>query len=224
MERPSEEDSLLSTRSRRPPRPMPVIVLADVSGSMQGEKIALLNRSVGAMLRAFADEDSARGEIHVAMVAFGGQTARLHQAMTPASRVSWSDMEAAGRTPLGAAFDVASAVLDDPEAVPVRSFPPTLILVSDGAPTDDWTEPFDALVSSRWGSKALRVAVGIGVDRTEEAVRVLADFGSPGLPVMRADQVHEIPGLFRWVTATVTGKLHEHTGWKAVRLADLEMS
>jgi hypothetical protein len=53
---------------------------------------------------------------------------------------------------------------------------------------------------------------------------VLADFSSPGMPVMRADQVYEIPSLFRWVTVTVTGKLHEHTGGKAVKLADLDIS
>jgi uncharacterized protein YegL len=201
---------------------MPVVILADISGSMDGEKIALLNRSIGAMLSAFGAEDSVRGEIHVAVVAFGGEEAKLHQPMVPASQARWTDMLPRGRTPMGSAFAVTQAMLEDPTVVPERSFPPTLILVSDGVPTDDWEEPLNALLSSRWGRRAMRVAIGVGADRTADADEVLAEFSTPDLTVLRTDQVHEITNLFRWVTATVTGMLHKHTGRQAVRLADLD--
>jgi uncharacterized protein YegL len=201
---------------------MPVVVLADISGSMDGEKIILLNRSIEAMFAAFGAEDSVRGEIHVAVVAFGGDEAVLHQSMGPASRAIWSNLTPRGRTPMGSAFQVARALLDDLVAVPERAFPPTLVLVSDGVPTDDWETPLNALLASRWGGKALRLAIGVGVDRTSDADEVLSAFSTPGISILRTDQVHEISGLFRWVTATVTGKLHERTGQQAVRLADLD--
>lgn len=213
----------MAARTRRPPRPMPVVLLVDVSGSMDGEKIALLNRSVADMLRAFAAEDSMRGEIHVAVVVFGGETARLHQPMAPAAQVSWTDMTASGRTPLGAALTMANALLADPDVVPDQAFPATLVLVSDGGPNDEWTDALDELLDSRRGSKALRLSVGIGSDRTPDADEVLRAFSTPGQEVLRADQVHEIAGLFRWVTATVTGQLHERTGRKPVRLEDLDV-
>lgn len=201
---------------------MPVIVLADVSGSMEGDKIVQLNRSIGAMFGAFGAEDSVRGEIHVAVVAFGGDEAVLHQTMVPASRVEWADLTPRGRTPMGSAFIRARELLDDAETVPDRAFPPTLVLVSDGMPNDDWEAPLDALLSSRWGSRALRVAVGIGTDRTAEADEVLRTFSTPGIGVLRTDQVHDISGLFRWVTATVTSALHERTGQQAVRLEEFD--
>ena len=174
------------------------------------------------MFDAFGAEDSVRGEIHVAMIAFGGDEAALHQTMVPASRAKWTDLTPRGRTPMGSAFTQTRELLDDAEAVPERAFPPTLVLVSDGMPTDDWEAPLDALLSSPRGSRALRVAVGIGTDRTAEADEVLRTFSTPGVNVLRTDQVHDIGGLFRWVTATVTSALHERTGQQAVRLAEFD--
>ncbi|MFJ6677411.1 VWA domain-containing protein [Actinosynnema sp. NPDC091369] len=200
---------------------MPVIVLADVSGSMQGEKIAQLNSSIAMMFRTFAAEDSVRGQICAAVITFGGENAVLHQAMTPAGQLDWTDMVAGGRTPLGHALQLATSMLEDSEQVPVRAFPATLVLVSDGAPTDDWEEPLAVLLESRNGRSALRLSVGIGVDRTSEAQRVLESFSTPGKPVMTTERAHEIASNFRWVTATVTGQLHERTGQRAVQLEDL---
>src|SRR5438876_10944541 len=49
-------------------RPLPVILLADVSGSMAADgKIDALNAAVAEMLAAFAEEDDGRAEIHVAV-------------------------------------------------------------------------------------------------------------------------------------------------------------
>ena len=53
-------------------RPLPVIVLADISGSMlEHGKIQSLNLAVREMLEAFRDEDDLRAEIHVAVITFG---------------------------------------------------------------------------------------------------------------------------------------------------------
>jgi uncharacterized protein YegL len=211
----------LAAAVRRAPRPMPVLVLADVSGSMHGAKISQLNSSIAAMFRSFAAEDSVRGQIHAAVITFGGEDASVHLRMTPASKLNWTDLVAGGRTPLGQALLLAASVLDDAEQVPRRSFPPTLVLVSDGAPTDEWEEPLAALLESRGGRSALRLSMGIGEDRTVQAKQVLDAFSTPGMPVMSTERVHEIAAHFRWVTATVTGQFQEQTGGRAVRLEDL---
>lgn len=211
----------LSGSTRRAARPMPVIVLADVSGSMIGDKVAQLNNSIAMMFRSFAAEDSARGQICAAVITFGGAGAVLHQAMTPAGQLNWTDMVAGGGTPLGQALQLATSLLEDAEQVPVRAFPPTLVLVSDGSPTDDWEQPLAALLESKNGRSALRLSVGIGVDQTSESQLVLESFSTPGKAVMTTEHTHEIAANFRWVTATVTGQLLERTGQRAVQLEDL---
>src|ERR1019366_6584232 len=72
-------------------RPLPVLLLADVSGSMSTNgKIDALNDAVQEMLESFGGEDDSRAEIHCAVVTFGQAGAKLHQPLTPASKLQWT--------------------------------------------------------------------------------------------------------------------------------------
>lgn len=199
------EESISGRPRAQQPRPLPVLVLADVSGSMADDgKIDVLNQSMATMIQSFAAEDSLRGEIWTGVVTFGG-SATLHHPLKPADQVQWIDMKATGRTPLGQALDLATDLLADDAVVPRRAFRPTVVLVSDGIPTDEWRGPLQRLLASERGTKALRLAVGVGQDMDEEAFAVLNAFiGNPAIAVKRADEVHELPRFFDWITATVT--------------------
>lgn len=216
--------NLRTAASRRAPRPFPVMVLADVSGSMlpnrHEDKIGVLNHCIASMFRAFAQTDSARGRIHVGAIAFSGTEARLHLPLEPAAQAIWTPMEAGGGTPMGAAFDLAREVLDDPASVSGRAFEPALVLVSDGEPTDEWESPLDDLLASRHGGKAMRISVGIGTDRTPQADEVLTRFSGPETGVLRADQAATLPELFRWITDTVTSTFRP--GLAAPNLEDFD--
>jgi uncharacterized protein YegL len=122
-------------------RPLPVIVLADVSGSMGVDgKIQALNHAVREMIEAFRDETDLRAEIHVCVVTFGGK-ADAHLPLGRAADASWTDLGANGGTPMGAAFELARSIIEDRNIVPSRAYRPTFVLVSDGQPTDEWKEP-----------------------------------------------------------------------------------
>ncbi|MGW9214184.1 vWA domain-containing protein [Embleya sp. NPDC055664] len=188
-------------------RPLPVLVLADVSGSMNepADKINVLNDCVRRMLDDFGKADIGRGAIHVGVIAFSGAGAYLHQELVPATQAAWTDMDAQGGTPLGAALSLAHDLLDDESVVPARAFAPTLVLVSDGRPTDEWEEALDRLLTSRKGSRAHRLAVAIGPDMTEEAKAVLRRFvDDEAGGVFEAHDVTRLQQYFRWVTITVT--------------------
>jgi uncharacterized protein YegL len=204
-----------------PTRPLPVFVLADISGSMRElRKIETLNDCVTTMIRSFAAEDSTRGEIQVGVVTFG-DTALLHQPLVPAAQLSWTDMRAGGGTPLGAAFTLLTNLLADEEVIPRRAFMPVLILVSDGKPTDEWEEPLERLLASPRGSKAVRLAVGIGSDMEEEDFSVLRKFiARPGAEPKRADEVHLLTRYFSWVTMSVTAQAR--TGRQTAAEIDLD--
>ena len=106
-------------------RPLPVVLMADVSSSMGVDgKIDALNSAAAEMQGAFAEEDDGRAEIHLAVVTFGG-TATLHTPLTSVSAVRWTPMQADGRTPMGAALDLVTDLIEDRERVPSRAYRPT---------------------------------------------------------------------------------------------------
>ncbi|MET2733851.1 VWA domain-containing protein (plasmid) [Escherichia coli] len=79
-------------------RPLPVVLLLDVSGSMSGEKIDNLNKAVRDMLDAFAQEEKMETEILVSVITFGDQV-ELYVPYTRASQVHWQGLQASGMTP-----------------------------------------------------------------------------------------------------------------------------
>ena len=122
------------------PRPLPVILLVDTSDSMSEEnRIGVCDESIRSMLREFAQLDRTTGAIQIAVITFGGQ-ARIHQPLTPVRQIEWTDMEPSGLTPIGGALRLAGQILEDREQVPTRAYEPTLVLVSDGLPTDDYED------------------------------------------------------------------------------------
>jgi uncharacterized protein YegL len=183
-------------------RQLPVILLADVSGSMSVEgKIDALNRSVSEMVKTFGDEDDLRAEIHVAVITIGG-SAELHTQLTKAGEVSWESMQAGGGTPMGQAMEMAAELIENREAISSNAYRPTVVLVSDGQPTDDWRQGLKRLSLEGRASKADRMALAIGADADEQMLRKFLN--NPEKPIYRADDASRIKNFFDLVTMTVT--------------------
>ena len=62
----------LNSYVAREPRPLPIFILADTSGSMRGEKINELNLALREMLNALNAADDIRGKFQLSVIAFGG--------------------------------------------------------------------------------------------------------------------------------------------------------
>jgi len=194
--------STLKTIELPPARPLPVLLLADVSGSMDADgKIDALNTSVREMIAAFATAAEGRAEIQLGVVTFGG-TATLHTPLAPAAAVQWRDMTAGGGTPMGAAMTIAAELFEDREQIPRKAFRPTVVLVSDGMPTDDWQSGLTRLTNESRANKASRMALAIGADADEAMLRRFVS--DPEQPVFRAEDAGRIADFFRFVTMTVT--------------------
>ena len=186
------------------PRALPVLLLLDVSGSMSVEgKIAALNQAVCQMLAAWTNEDIVRAEIQVCTITFGGE-ARVHMSLQPArdAQANWRDMDADGDTPMGAAMAIAAGLIEDRETIPSRAYRPTVVLVTDGQPTDDWESGLRRLTGEGRARKADRVAMAIGADADEEMLRQY--LGDPEKRVFHAEDAARISEFFRWLTMSVT--------------------
>ncbi|MEI7775892.1 MAG: VWA domain-containing protein [Verrucomicrobiota bacterium] len=221
-------------------RPLPVFLLLDVSGSMNEvvdpenvrrtgqtytndgqawelveggtSKIQILNEAVRRMIDSFAAEERMETEFLVSIITFGDRVAQ-HLAPGAASSVNWTDMKADGCTAMGAAFSLAKRIIEDKDVIPSRAYRPTVVLVSDGQPTDDWEHPLEALITIGRSAKCFFMAMGIGensgtqvLERFISQTPVLAEVN--GAPVRNtvfhatdADKIHE---FFRKVTMSAT--------------------
>lgn len=183
-------------------RPLPVIIMADISGSMSiNGKIEALNQSIQDMISSFATESRMRAEIHLSIVTFG-KNVQEHIKLAPAHQVSIDQpLVAEGTTPLGEACRLVKELLEDKEMIPSRAYRPVVVLASDGYPTDDYQAAFNDLIQSERGQKATRLALAIGNDADEE---LLSAFNNDlEAPLFYAHNASEIGRFFRAVTMSV---------------------
>lgn len=186
------------------PRVLPVIVLADVSGSMaEHAKIETLNLALREMLTALADTAEPDVQISVAVISFGGGGARLHTPLTAPEALAWQDLTAAGGTPLGAALDELVKLAADRTVLPDNAFVPTVLLVSDGHPTDNFEAALTRFEKSAVGTRSVRLALRIGPDANQD---LLERFTGDRNAVLAATDAAEIDRHFRFVTYTVMSR------------------
>ncbi|QIZ57997.1 vWA domain-containing protein [Acinetobacter indicus] len=182
-------------------KPLPVILLLDVSSSMGGESIKQLNIAVKEMISDFASAEKNEVEILVSIITFGSEVL-LHTPYTSAKDIDWKDLTVSGSTPMGTAFLMAKAMIEDKETTPSRAYRPTIVLVSDGEPTDSWEQPLRALVNDGRSNKCDRMAMAIGGAASNS---VLNEFISgTENKVFTAADASQIQEFFKFVTMSVT--------------------
>ncbi len=206
----------LNSYVAREPRALPIFVLADTSGSMLGEKINELNLALREMLNALNNVDDIRGKFQLSVITFGGDV-RVMQPLADIEGLTLSELTASGNTPMGEAFKVVKAMIEDKNIVCSRSYAPTIVLISDGIPTDcseaifksknyaDW-EPLNDLHSGGRSSKIQRLALGVGADADYGTLK--AFINNPEIPVIKANDAAGITRFFRWVTMSTIARMN----------------
>lgn len=198
------------------PRPLPIFILADTSGSMRGDKINELNLALREMLNALTTADDIRGKFQLSVISFGGSVTVL-QPLSDINKLQLQELSASGNTPMGEAFDLLSCFLEDRSIVSSRAYSPTIVLISDGIPTDipdeidqnsnylDW-QPLQKLLNGERSSKCQRLALGIGNDVDIEMLKAFVN--SPEIPVIRSKDASGIVKFFRWVTMSTVARMN----------------
>ena len=192
-------------------RTLPVILLLDCSGSMElNNRIGVMNQAVREMLESFQSASNTVASISVAIITFGGVHAEVHLPVTAVDEMdldSLQDMKADGMTPLGDAISKAKEMIENKEQIPSRAYRPTVVLVSDGNPNDQWEEPRRAFNEEGRSSKCYRMAMGIEVEKGTEAYDVLKRFASDKEQVFDGADAAEIARFFRYVTMSTTSRI-----------------
>lgn len=198
------------------PRALPIFVLADASGSMRGEKINELNLALREMLNALNNVDDIRGKFQLCVITFGGNV-KVVQPLADIEEIMLPELTASGNTPMGAAFELVKEMIEDREILSSRSYAPTIVLISDGIPTDCPEEMYNSKNYLGWSAlaglhngertgKSQRLALGIGADADCEMLKEYIN--NPEIPVIKANDVSGITKFFKWVTMSTVARMN----------------
>jgi uncharacterized protein YegL len=199
-------------------RPLHFVFLLDASGSMAVDgKIEALNEAIRDALPHLRELASQNPfvEILVRALVFADGS-RWHIAEpTPVHDVSWPPVAAGGYTDLGSALVKVAEVLGVPP-MEARAFPPVLVVVSDGRPTDDFEVGLQRLMAEPWGRRAVRLAIAIGADADLD---ILSRFiGNPEISPFTARDPEQLAYLVRFVSTAASQLASSPAGAESSRV------
>jgi uncharacterized protein YegL len=140
----------------------PCLLLLDVSGSMSGEPITELNEGLKAFRDQLLADPLASKRVEVACITFGPVNVATEFETASVFQPPW--LRALGDTPMG------SAITSGVELVRLRKeayrsngiafYRPWIVLITDGAPTDDWSKAAKAVKDGEAAKAFAFFAVG----------------------------------------------------------------
>ncbi|MFC5906407.1 vWA domain-containing protein [Streptacidiphilus monticola] len=203
-------------------RPLHLILLADCSGGMKGEKIQALNYAIADMLAGLAawDRGQEQAQVFVRAVAFATEAFWHIPDPTPVVDLRWRPLEPVerGLTNMAPAFRLVAEALA-PGRIERRALRPALLLITDGLATDppgQFEQGLNTLMSVPAGKGALRLSIAIGRDAQSESLNRF--IGDPSVPVLVADSTTDIAD--RLVVASLAVSRMSEAGADRRALAD----
>ena len=192
-------------------RPLHFIYVCDCSGSMQASgKMQALNQAIRQSLPEMVQvsQQNPEAQIMVRVLSFADQALWHLGTPTPVDQVlpQWRDLEAGGLTAMGEAMEQLAAVLRTPP-MDQRALPPVLVLISDGAPTDDFIDGLRTLMAEPWATKAVRLAIAIGHDADLEVLQqfIGTDLGRNPRRPLQANDSNTLARYIQWASTAVVG-------------------
>ncbi|QPD04890.1 MAG: hypothetical protein Nkreftii_002664 [Candidatus Nitrospira kreftii] len=195
----------------------PVILVLDTSGSMQtNNRIGILNKGLADFIDAAKKEDRLADSILLTVITFGGRVDAPIQRQS-LDNISVPTLVADGDTPMGDAVTAAIGELElqrqDLKAAGTPYTIPWMVLMSDGAPTDDWQEAADNVQRLITEKRLVCFAFGIPPADT----RVLARFGRKGTVYSVTE--HNVAQLLKeWLTGSLLNLANSSDGQKSLQL------
>lgn len=186
----------------------PVVLLLDTSGSMSGSSIEELNRGVRTFWEEVASDTLAAKRVEVAVVTFG--PVAIKQNFGSVTQVGAPELIADGGTPIGEAVVRACSLLQERKRLykdnGITYFRPWIILITDGAPTDDISNAIEAIRRGEEEKALAFFAIGVSSANME----VLATLSQKRQPLkLRGLMFRE---FFLWLSASVSSVSHSTPG------------
>lgn len=157
-----------------------IIFVIDTSGSMQGARINELNGIMRDVVSKFYKVFPVKNNIKVrlSVMTYSSVAKWTHDFFIEKDfNTEWNDLEASGLTNLGAALDelgshlsFKNGILSDLD----NAFPPLIIFMSDGCPTDNWEPSLKIIKKNDNFQKSIKRVIAIGDDASLDILSQLS--------------------------------------------------
>jgi uncharacterized protein YegL len=189
-----------------PRKVLTLFYLVDTSGSMSGAKIASLNTAIQETMPMIDEisQQNSDAKIKVAVLEFSSGCEWMYPTPQEVKDFQWRDLEASGLTSLGEAYEELNRQLSHTHGFmqeATGAFAPAIILMSDGAPTDDAEGGLNRLKNNNWFRAAIKVAIAIGDDANKT---VLEDFAGNSEAVLTVHNIDQLKKIIRYVSVTAS--------------------
>jgi len=181
----------------------PLVLVLDCSGSMlEDDKIALLNEGLKTLAAELKNDPIAARCGRVLVISFGGDNnVEIVGEWTDAMDFTPPTLMAGGLTPLGAAMRCALDEIESQKSqmrsAGVSYKRPIVMLLSDGAPTDEWQQVAAECKNAEASHKVNVMPIGIGAEPNKAILAAFSNKGALNLSGLKFKE------LFIWLSRSI---------------------
>ena len=151
---------------------MKLFILLDISGSMEGAKIGALNDSMSNIIMTLQESSVGEGSLELSILTIGKTAKWMYDRPKKIGDFAWIEQQANGMTPLGSACKELDVILNDCSSSNEKV---TIILLSDGCPTDDYENGIEVLNNNIVFVNSHRYVIALGEDADLKSLRQFAN-------------------------------------------------
>lgn len=180
-------------------RRLPVYLLLDTSGSMNGEAIEAVKNGIQIMISSLRQNPQAIETAWISIITFDANAKQI-MPLTDLASFQMVDIRATGTTALGEALTLVSNCIDRDVAKTTTEqkgdWKPLVFIMTDGLPTDNWQQ---GLVEFKKRKVAFTVACAAGHSADTKFLKQITD----NVVSLDTADSQSISKFFTWVTASI---------------------